>query len=113
MSLVSEDRVDRALAYLAETDRECAAWKGMVLRTEHVAKVAEAVAYAALRTKGSLAAEDCKQGARTEPEVLAKWEEHFQAVTQYETVRARREREMLIIDLYRTESANRRQGNIQ
>ena len=109
VSLVTEDRVDRALGFLAETDRECAAWKGAVLRTEHVAKVAEAMAFKL--AEGS-SAEERKQLSRTTPEVLAKWEEHFQAVTQYETVRARREREMLIVDLYRTESANRRQGNV-
>lgn len=113
MSLVTEQRVDAALSYLATTDRECAAWKGAMLRTEHVAKVAEALAYAALRADGKGAAEDCKQGARVTEEVRNAWEEHFQAVTEYETVRARREREALIVDLYRTESANRRQGNIQ
>lgn len=110
MSLVTEDRVDRALGYLCETDREMAAWKGMVLRTEHTAKVAEAMAFKL--SEGS-SAEERKQLSRTTPEVLKKWEEHFEAVTQYETVKARREREILIVDLYRTESANRRQGNVQ
>lgn len=109
MSLVTEQRVDAALSYLATTDRECAAWKGTVLRTEHMAKVAEALAYKSL--EGSV--EDRKQGARLDENVKKAWDEHFNAVVQYETVRARREREALIVDLYRTESANRRQGNVQ
>lgn len=110
MALVSESRVDKALAFLAQTDRECAAWKGQVLRTEHMAKVAEALAFKL--AEGS-SAEERKQLSRMAPEVLEKWEEHFAAVTSYEQVRAQREREVLIVDLYRTEEASRRQGNIK
>lgn len=109
VSLVTEDRVDRALQYLATTDHECASWKSTVLRTEYMAKVAESLAFKA--AEGS-SAEERKQLSRLAPEVQKAWDEHFTAVKEYETVRARREREALIVDLYRTESANRRQGNV-
>lgn len=112
MGLVTEQRVEEALRFLAGTDEQCAEAKANQLRTEHMAKVAEALAFKALQIDGKLSIEACKQGARVEESVLAKWEEHFRAVSAYELLKARRERQALVVDLYRTESANRRVGNV-
>jgi hypothetical protein len=107
---LNEDRVERALALLAETDLEVAEWKGAVLRTEHMAKVAEAVAYKSFGSEGSV--EDRKQQTKLAPEVQKAWEEHFLAVVKHEGLKARREREFIVIDLFRTIEASRRKGNV-
>jgi hypothetical protein len=104
---LNDDRVDQALAVIAESDLQVAEWKGAVLRTEHMAKVAEALAYKTL--DGSV--EDRKQAVRLFPEVQKAWEDHFLAVVKHEALKARREREFIVIDLYRTVEASRRRGN--
>lgn len=106
--VVPDARVDKAMAFLAQTDLEVAEWKGMVLRTEFMAKAAEALVYKAL--EGSV--EDRKQGTRLDENVKKAWEEHFKAVVQHETLKARREREILVIELWRSVNANRRAANI-
>lgn len=106
---LNDDRVEKSLAIIAETDLQVAEWKGAVLRTEHMAKVAEALAYKALGSEGSI--EDRKQATKLVPEVQKAWEEHFQAVVKHEALKARREREYIVIDLYRTVEASRRRGN--
>lgn len=105
---ISGDRLSRALQYIAETDLEVAEWKGMVLRTEYMAEVSEALVYKQL--EGTV--EDRKKGAKCDETVRKAWEEHFQAVVKHEALRARRAREMIVVDLYRTMEASRRAGNI-
>jgi hypothetical protein len=83
--------------------------KANVARTEYMAKVAEAVAYKAIPA-GSV--EDKKAEAKIMPQCMKAWEDHFVAVTEFEKVRARREREVLIIDVWRSINANRRVGNV-
>ena len=40
------------------------------------------------------------------------WEAHFQAVVAYETLRAKREKEVLVIETWRSLNANQRRGNL-
>ena len=56
--------------------------------------------------------EERKAFAKSEPGCMAAWEAHFKAIAAYEKVRAKRELESLVVDVYRTVSANRRQGQI-
>lgn len=106
--VVPDSRVDKAMQFLAQTDLEVAEWKGAVLRSEFMAKSAEALVYKSL--EGSV--EDRKQGTRLDENVKKAWEEHFQAVVKHETLKARREREVLVIDLWRSVNANRRAANV-
>lgn len=108
--LVSPERVEKALRLLAETDTENAQWRGAVLRTEHMAKVAEALAYQQL-DKG-MTVEDRKRAVLLVPEVQKAHEEHFSAVTEAERLKARRQREVIIVELFRTLEASRRLGNV-
>lgn len=109
--MITEERLDKAMTFLATTDLECATRKSMVLRTEFMAKHAEALVYKALGNEGSV--EDRKQAVRLHESVMKAWDEHFNAVRDYENLRAQRERNVLVVELFRTYSANRRQGNIQ
>jgi hypothetical protein len=104
---LNEDRIEKAFAYLAESDLELASSVGMVKRTEFLAKVAEALAFKA--SEGSV--EDRKMSARLTPEVKAAWEECFVAETHLAKLRARREREYVIIEVWRTLEASRRRGS--
>jgi hypothetical protein len=107
--LVDEARVDKAMAILAETDLEVASWRGQVLRTEFMAKSAEALAFKSL--EGTV--EDRKQGARLEKAVQDAWEQHFKAVVGWESCKARREREVMVVELFRTLESSRRAGNLR
>src|SRR5205823_8892552 len=65
------------------------------------AKHTEALVYKALGNEGSV--EDRKQAVRLDERVVKAWDEHFSAVRDYEVVKARREREVLVVDLWRSE----------
>lgn len=106
---ITGDRLEKALSFIATTDHEYGQWKAMVLRSEYMAGVKEALTYKAL--EGTV--EDRKRGAKCADEVKAAWEEHFQCVAKFEVLKARRAREVMIVDLYRTMEATRRAGNIQ
>lgn len=106
MELSPEERMSRALAFLAETDAEFADCRVSVLRTEYLMEVAESLAFKLL--EGGV--EERKKAAKTMPEVQTKFEEHMVAVRHYEFLRARRKRAELIFEMYRSLNANRRQG---
>lgn len=107
---VTDDRLDRAMQFLATTDLEFAARKSMVMRTEFMAKHTEALIYKAL-TEGGV--EDKKMAVRTDDRVLKAWDEHFNAVKDFENLKAQRERHVLVVELWRSVQANRRVGNIR
>lgn len=106
---ISLDTLEKALAFLAETDHEYGQWKAMVLRTEYMSKVKESLTYKTL--EGSI--EDRKRAALCAEEVMKAWEEHFQCVAKFEVLKARRARAIINIDLYRTMEASKRVGLIQ
>jgi hypothetical protein len=107
--LLTESRVTDALTYLSHSDETLSAAKAQVARSEFMAKVSQSMAFKALQA-GSV--EDKKSEALMSKDVQEAWNKHFDAVVQFETIRARREREVLIIDVWRSINANRRQGNV-
>src|SRR5882757_3886166 len=106
--IVTDKEVERAIRYLEQTDAEVADWKVAVMRAEHMVDVTESTVYQA--ASGSI--EDRKRFAKASPEVMIKQEELFRAVRNHEVIRAKRKRAELMVELWRTLSANRRQGNI-
>lgn len=107
--IVSEQRLEKALSVIAETDNEYAEYKGAVLRAEYMAECAESLAYKQLQ--GTV--EDRKREVKLVPEVQKAWENYFTVVVSMERVKARRHREFIVVDVYRTQEASRRIGNIQ
>jgi len=107
--LVDESRVDQAMTYLASTDETFAQARGTMLRTEYLADVAESMVYKSIQ-EGSV--EDRKRAAKVAPETRQAMEDHFAAVVHFETLKARRAREVLVIELWRSVNANRRVGNV-
>ena len=106
---MDEATIGRVLDYLAATDESCAQLKAEVGKSEHLAKVAEAMAYRSI-TNGPV--EDRKQEARIMPQCIKAWETHFTTVVAYEKVRARREHAMLLTDMWRSYNANKRAGSV-
>lgn len=106
LKTLTEDRVDRAMQILADTDMEVADAKVAVLRSEMKAKSIEALIYAA--QAGSI--EDRKQAVRLDPRFEQAWEEHFDAVAKHERLKNSRDREVLIVELYRSVLSARKQG---
>lgn len=103
---ISDERLEAALSFLADTDTQLGELKADVARTEYLAKLHEATAF--LSYEGTI--DERKSKARVEAQ--AKWEENFRAIALYEGKRAKRERATILVDLYRTISANRRQGQL-
>lgn len=108
--VVTDERLEQALKMIATTDLEIANAKANLLRTEYMAKVSESLAYKSFDS--SLSVEDRKRRIPLEGAVQMEWEKHWAAVTHFEALKARREREYVVIELYRTVSANQRRGNI-
>lgn len=93
---------------LAETDAEVADAKVAVLRSEMKAKSVEALIYTALT--GSI--EDRKQAVRLDPRFEGAWEDHFKAVALHERLKNFREREVLVVELYRSVLSARKAGMV-
>ena len=109
MQVITEDKLEAALEYLASSDESSANLKADVARSKYVAELAEAFAFKTL-TVGTVT--DKQAEVQMDKGVQAAWDKHFTAIAAYEKVRARRERAVLIVDIYRTQAANRRVGNV-
>jgi len=108
MDLVTEKQVDQALHFLAESDAEVANARVMVMRSEYMADVAEALAYKI----GSGSVRDREMAAKVSPEVRKAMEAVFEATEAYEMVKARRKRAELTIEVWRSWNASKRVGNV-
>ena len=106
---ITEDRLTKALTYLATSDQECADAKSWVARTEYLAKLREAFAFKAAQGD---TVRDREVAAKTDQDAQKCWEIHFEAIASYEKLRAKRELEALIVEVWRSVNANRRQGQI-
>ena len=106
--MISDDRLQKALTYLAETDSTCAELKTDVERQNFKLKQIKASFFQC--SEGNI--EQRKASAETSDPVQDQVVNYLDSLQLYESMHNKRKTEQLIIDLYRTESANRRQGNI-
>lgn len=106
--MVTDERMEKALKYLATTDEESAELKTQVARCEYLGKRIRARQF--LMAEGSVEAK--KATAETSQEALLADEDLSRAILAYEKIRAKRTTEELVIEVWRTASANRRQGNV-
>lgn len=104
--MIDESMAEKALDYLASTDASCAMAKGVVKGLEYRLKVARAVEF--LTATGTMAEKEATALASTSyVDLVYKYEE---AIIEFETIAAKRERAVLTVDVWRTESSNRRKG---
>jgi hypothetical protein len=106
--MISADRLQKSLTYLAETDEPAARAKSLLIGLEEQTKTIKSIGF--LEAKGT-------NGER-EAHALASqsFRDHIEKIKEatysYELMRNKRNTEALIIECWRTEQANRRSGNI-
>jgi hypothetical protein len=101
---ITQDRAENAMQYLCETDDSFAAMKTLVLRCEILCKRARARIF--LTGEGNV--ESRKAAAEIHGEVCTADDTYIEAMREFETLKARRSRAEILIDVFRTLEASRR-----
>lgn len=108
--MISEERLSKSLKYLAETDEPAAKAKALMLGLEEQIKSLKGILFVQLPSDMKVAEKDARVYAHEE------YREHIEkyqnAVADYEIMRNKRETEGLIIECWRTLSANQRKGSL-
>ena len=105
---LNENRVEQALTKLANTDDDHAAWAGQVKYLEEAIKQAKAHSF--LLADGTVAEREAKAIASFKYDEAV--QAHTKAFVQFKKIDNERNHEIRIIDIWRTLSSNRRQGNM-
>lgn len=107
--MVKDDRMMKALTYLAETDEPAAAAKALMVGLEEQKRTVISIAMLDSKEK---AANMKEVDARTSQEYI-QWAGNYKnAVYQYEILRNKRITESLIVDAWRSCNSNRKKGNV-
>lgn len=107
--MITEDRLKKALTFLAETDEPAAQARAYADLMQEKRKVMKAT---------MMLDSDAKSNQMRECEAYCsiEYREHLEeiknAVYEYETLRLKRQTESQIVEVWRSENANRRSGNI-
>ena len=104
--MITDERAEQAFAYLRDTTDAIGAAKGELERSEILRKRVRRRCF--LAAEGSVAVREAI--TEIEPDVEAADERYVNAVTAYESLRAKRDIETIALDVWRTESANRRRS---
>jgi len=106
--MITKDRLQAALTYLAETDEKCAKLRADHARAEFAAKSVKNVIFKG--GVGSIA--DRTASAETHEKYRIAREEEFQAFFEYEAIKNKRITESIVIDTWRSLNAGRNKGQI-
>jgi hypothetical protein len=104
--MISDERRWKAVTYLAETDLECAELEGEEVRREYMLDMIKDRVF--LTASGGVREREAI--ANTSGEVQRAHEEWVQALVRFKHMKAKRQTETMICDQWRSENANRRQG---
>lgn len=104
--MISQSRLEKALVFLSETDEEVAQAKGEILRLENLIKRVNYRLF--LSASGSVEARKAEAGKSEETARLE--EELVSAVVKYESLKAKRDTEAGIIEVWRSLESSRRKG---
>lgn len=110
MSDITNDRMFKALSYLATTDEEAALAKVEVMRCEHRCKLVRAQEFINAAGVGSVEARKCV--AEVAPATREADDMMLKAMGAYEYLKAKRSTEERVIEAWRSLNSNRRQGMI-
>ena len=108
--MITEDRLEQALKYLADTDESSAEASANVKYLDRLLKRKKALFITGEQTLKSISAKE--QGFYASDTYKNAVEELFQAEVKSTTIENKRDKEGLIIDLFRTLEASRRKHNI-
>lgn len=104
--MISEDRLEKAVRYIAESDEEAATLFADMERCEFKAKATKDTLIA--HGEGGLGERTAAAGCS--PLYMDAMSSYFEAAQKYHAVKNKRATEALIVDVWRTLQANRRQG---
>jgi alpha-galactosidase len=104
--MIDATRMANAMTFLAETDEPYAEAKTSVERLEIVRKRARARIF--LTSEGTV--ETRKAQAETHADVCTEDDRYIDAMRIYETLRAKRERAEILIDVWRSLESSRRKS---
>lgn len=115
--LISDRTVSDALEKLSQTDGEVATLKAIMKSKEHQRATIKALAYLEAE---QIAIEKGERWSVAKKEAVAmgspkyrKWVEEFEnSVADYETMNNERNTHILEVEVWRSEQANRRRGNV-
>jgi len=109
--MIDLERRDKALQYLIDTDERAARAKSYMMGLAHQEKTILGQLVLDQRSLDGTVGE--KEGRARNSEEYTEWRGKYEnAVADYEIYRNRRNTAELIIELWRSENANKRQGNI-
>jgi hypothetical protein len=104
--MITDDRAEKAFDYLHETTSAIGAARAELERSEILRKRIRKRYF--LESSGTVAEREAK--ADTFPEVGDADDRYIEAVEKYEAMKAKRDIESIALDVWRTESANRRRA---
>jgi len=106
MSEITQDRMEQAMTYLAETDKDYALEKADLERSEIVRKRTRARIF--LTETGTVAERQAKAEIHSDVETAD--DRYVKSIEIFEVLKARRERAEIVIDVWRSLNAARRKG---
>lgn len=107
--MISDDKLQKALIYLAETDESCAKARGLLAGLDRQAKTVKAVEF--LNSPGNVS--ERNEMAYSSQRYVDHTIKIENATVDYEIMRNKRLTAELIVEVWRSENANRRRGNVQ
>ena len=106
--IVTDKEVAQALKYLQDTDHSCA--QAAALKSYLDSKEKTILAMTFLDSTGTVAEREAR--SRTGATYLEWMEQYREAVADFELQKAKRKRAELMVEVWRSCSANQRRGNI-
>lgn len=104
---ITQERMEQALAYLSDTDEDCAALRADVERAEFKAKRTKAAVFTI--SDGSVA--DRNAVAETSNETATAYEQYFAALQKFDAMKNKRATESIVFEAWRSLNSNRRQAS--
>ena len=104
---ITQERMEQAIEYLADTDEPCAALRADVERAEWRTKRTKAAIFQI--SSGSVA--DRNAIVETSPDTEAAYEQYFKALAEFDAMKNRRATESIVFEAWRSLNSNRRQAS--
>lgn len=106
--MISDERLSKALTYISETDQTHAELKTDVERQQYKLKKIKAAIFSVESGNN----EERKSAAETSESTQDQVDNYLDSLERFNEVDNKRKTELLIIEVWRSLNANRRQGNI-
>lgn len=104
--MISEERAEKALRFLVDTDERCAEAKGEMERAEFAYKRTREALFS--HAQGTVA--ERQSAAATHPKTVEAHDIYVAAIRTYGFIANKRDTERIVLDVFRTLCANKRTG---